>query len=350
MDILLVSEGDSVHTYRWYCALKKKGHNVIVASFRKTTKYTYDQFYILGYEPLKKFGYLFSFFHLKVLIKKFKPDIVFAHYLSSYGFFSVLTGYYPTVVTAWGSDVLIAPKKTILHRMFLCFVVRRADCILSVAEHMSAQLALLGKSSKILTRPFGVDTSVFNMSRRKSFNQIPIIISTRNFTSVYSVETLVVAASFMYQNGAVFKLWLVGDGELRSKLEDMVLKFGLTDVVVFFGRVSQLRLADLLSQADIFVSTAISDGNNISLNEAMACGCYPIATDIPANSQWLRHGENGALFDCGDSFQLAAAIQKSFEIDLKKVALINSQIVKTDASWENCVDEVEKLFNSLILK
>ena len=64
-------------------------------------------------------------------------------------------------------------------------------------------------------------------------------------------------------------------------------------------------MALLLGQADLFISTSPSDGNNISLNEAMACGVFPIVTDIAANRAWITHGENGLLFPCRDANALA---------------------------------------------
>lgn len=48
--------------------------------------------------------------------------------------------------------------------------------------------------------------------------------------------------------------------------------------------------------------------DGLTINEAVGCECFPIATNIPANSQWIDQGENGFLFDIYDFKKLAECI------------------------------------------
>ena len=118
------------------------------------------------------------------------------------------------------------------------------------------------------------------------------------------------------------------------------------------GRVDHARLAKLLAQADIFVTPALSDGNNVSLNEAMACGCFPIGTDIPANRQWLEHGVNGLLYPPGDPDALADCILRSAADSAwrDRAALTNRAIIKQRADWHICVARMHEIYANAITR
>ena len=108
----------------------------------------------------------------------------------------------------------------------------------------------------------------------------------------------------------------------------------------------------MLARADIFVTPALSDGNNVSLNEAMACGCFPIGTAIPANAQWLDDGVNGLLYPPGDHAALACCIRKAANnIELReRAAKVNRDIVERKADWRICVRRMEDVYASAITR
>jgi glycosyltransferase involved in cell wall biosynthesis len=114
----------------------------------------------------------------------------------------------------------------------------------------------------------------------------------------------------------------------------------------FHGHVDHQVLAGLLAGSDIFVTPALSDGNNVSLNEAMACGCFPIASNIPANSQWITDGVNGYLYPAGDVTRLADAIEMA--IDKTELRLsartANRAIVETKVDWRICVKRMDDIY------
>ena len=60
--------------------------------------------------------------------------------------------------------------------------------------------------------------------------------------------------------------------------------------------------------ADLYISPSHVDGSSVSLMEALACGLPCLVSDIPANQEWVREGENGWLFPDGDDERLAGKI------------------------------------------
>jgi len=124
---------------------------------------------------------------------------------------------------------------------------------------------------------------------------------------------------------------------------------GVGQYVEFLGMVPHKNMPRLLQNADVFVTTSLTDGNNISLNEGMACGAFPVASDIPANRQWIRHGINGFLFPVGDVDLLAEAIVEAIrQPGLRQEAGDqNWDIVRRKASWVKSMATIENYYHRL---
>lgn len=99
---------------------------------------------------------------------------------------------------------------------------------------------------------------------------------------------------------------LVGDGPLRSQLEDMNQELGLASKVTLFGE--QRDVGTYLSAFDIAVLTSDTEGCSNALLEAMALGKPIVATDVGGNREVVNHGETGLLVPRDDPEALAEAI------------------------------------------
>lgn len=349
--ILYVADAASIHTRRWAEHYRDRGLDVHVASFSAAT-IPGVQLHELPTAGLGRVGYFLAIPVLQQIVRRLRPDVVHAHYLTSYGFLAALAGLRPLIVTAWGSDALIAPRKSRLLRYFASYAVRHADVVTTLADHMNAPVADLGVSlEKITSTPFGVDTQFFRLSPFGTIDHQPLtLICTRNFDLVYDIGTLIRALAQVFSGRRQLVVNLVGDGPLRESLETLVRELELESHINFHGQVEHKVLAGLLAHADIFVTPALSDGNNVSLNEAMACGCFPIATNIPANAQWITDGQNGYLYPTGDVAALAHAI--GMAMDKKELRLsartANRAIVETRVDWRTCVKRMDDIYLKVV--
>jgi glycosyltransferase involved in cell wall biosynthesis len=78
----------------------------------------------------------------------------------------------------------------------------------------------------------------------------------------------------------------------------------------------------------------------------MACGAFPIVTDIPANREWVNSGENGILFNSRDWNSLADAIVRALHDPglRNRAAKMNWEIVQQRASWQNNMTMMEQQY------
>ncbi len=94
------------------------------------------------------------------------------------------------------------------------------------------------------------------------------------------------------------ELWLVGDGEQRESLEQLVAAHKLAEVVTFFGRQPYERLAAFYESADAFVMPTLDDYRALVGFEALAHGLPLLHSRYDgAHGEVLCDGENGRLFD-----------------------------------------------------
>ncbi len=104
-----------------------------------------------------------------------------------------------------------------------------------------------------------------------------------------------------------WQLTILGEGSIRSELEDLRSQLQLTDCVHLPGAVKNVQ--DYLYQADLFVMSSRVEGFPMALCEAMACGLPVIATDcLSGPRDIIEDGINGVLVATEDVAALAAGL------------------------------------------
>lgn len=136
MKLLLLSDPNSVHTIKWAKSLAQYGIDIIIFGLgdfivndyddiKNITVKTLNETVTRDEGALSKLKYLKAIPTIKNIIKDFEPDIVHAHYASSYGLVGALSGFHPFVVSVWGADVFSFPLKSPIHKMMLKYNLKK---------------------------------------------------------------------------------------------------------------------------------------------------------------------------------------------------------------------------------
>jgi glycosyltransferase involved in cell wall biosynthesis len=126
----------------------------------------------------------------------------------------------------------------------------------------------------------------------------------------------------------------------------------LDDIVRMREWMAPDELAQHLASADIYAACPEIDATSVSLLEAMAAGCYPIVTNLAANREWIKNGENGALFPVGDEGALAQAIITAADNlpQLERARSLNSDIIRRRALWRNNMSQVDDIIADILTR
>jgi glycosyltransferase involved in cell wall biosynthesis len=225
-------------------------------------------------------------------------------------------------------------------------VLARCDRVTSDAAVLTQAIAAFGVPSEhILTVPMGVEPGRFSAGAKRAERPF-VVLSTRRLERVYAVETLLSSFQLLSEEErGGFELRIAGNGSRERALHHLAGPLP----VAFLGWLATADLDHELERAHVYVSTSLSDSTSVSLLEAMAAGCLPVVSDIPANREWVRDGETGLLFACGDAPGLAACLRRAAgDAELRRrAALENRRTIAERANWDANMSLVERLFTDL---
>ena len=352
MKILFIASAGSTHSHKWISYFVSKNYQICWASLNTTltevdSRVAYHQ---LSNAPHWSTLWL-VYLRLLQLKKTFEPDIIHVHSAGSYGLMGWLLGFKNTVLTLWGSDVLLNKSKPFLRKL-LPRIIASNRLVTTDAKHMISEVEALGvKSPKINLINFGVDTEKFQPKKATRFIEKKFrlqgdfrVISMRNFLPVYDLETLIRASVLVINKWPSAHFYLCGSGEQEQMLKLLVSQLKIEKNVHFLGFVSTGDLPELLNSMDAYVSTSKSDaGIASSTAEAMSCGLPAVISDVYDNKEWIRDGTSGFLFESGDEVQLAAKIDQVVKMSQRERSSIGSAARKKIVDENNFFYEMKKM-------
>lgn len=320
--LLILADVASSHTEKWTLALAAQGYTIGLFSLNHSE----DKWYLkhsnisLLYEPdspehkpylFSKLKYLLSFGELKRVITEFKPDVLHAHYASSYGLLASLSKFKPYVLSVWGSDVFEFPKKSPVHKFILKYNLDHADRILSTSHAMKLELGkYTNKTIEVI--PFGVDTKVFSPAPFKSATQKDVlhIGAIKSMEDGYGISTIIEAADLIKHCAPDKKLkfYLIGSGKQLLMYRKRVIKLGLSDLIEFTGKIPFSEIAHYHNNLDIFLNVPLlNESFGVSVIEAMACEKPVIVSNAPGLIEIVNE-ESGIIIKKDNATELASAI------------------------------------------
>lgn len=259
-----------------------------------------------------------------------KYDIVLAERSTSYGFFSLFTNAKVKVVAQQGiSDIFpntffSRSYKKILQRL----VYKKVDIIHAWGNAMVPAMLKSGANpEKIIVRPKGIDLIRFLFAQNKldsNRSEISAIV-TRSLLPEYNHWVIIYAIAELKKIGLILRVTIVGDGTLVHDLKNLSVKLGVSELIIFKGRIHNDDLPSLLSENELYISTPITEGASSSLMEAMAIGLFPIVTHLPGNMSFIKHEQNGLLVDVGSVESLVEAIINYYKLNSKKFVEVTTQ-------------------------
>ena len=141
-------------------------------------------------------------------------------------------------------------------------------------------------------------------------------------------------AKTLKELGYDFELWIIGDGELREKIEKQINEAGLQDVVKLKGFINPPY--SMLAQADIFLNTSEAEGFSLVVAEAFCLGIPVVSTNVSGPRELLGDSEYGILTSQEEK-DIASAVRTMMDKpQLRKhysvMSIIRSQMFNVDAS------------------
>jgi glycosyltransferase involved in cell wall biosynthesis len=265
-----------------------------------------------------------AFLNLYRIIRKEKPDIVHLHLLKARllgGIAAKLAGAVHIVETFHGNlfrgyygrvkTALIVAAERVAGWLVM-------DRVVALSESQRRELIghRICPPSNIRVIPLGLDLkrftgcSRFSGELRKELGLSPntvLLGAIGRLVPIKGIDYLLSAAELVFRSTHTdFCLLIVGDGQLRKRLESRVAAMGLDGKIRFLGW--RFDLERIYADLDIVVLSSLNEGTPVCLLEAMAAGKAIVATDVGGVPDLVEDGRTGLLVPPKSSLALARAI------------------------------------------
>lgn len=234
--------------------------------------------------------------------------------------------------------------KKYLYRLYLkrSSNLKYFDYYIPISSYLAKRLELLGiDKNKISVVPNIVETNSFreNKSETKELN----IVYVGGYTEFKGILILLDSLKHLNKN---YKCDLYGSGELKEEIRNIISKNKLN--VSVNEEIEYSQMSEMLSNYNILIfPSIIPEAFGRAIIEAMAAGCFPIASKIGGTTDIITDNSIGALFEPGNSQELTDILNK---LDLGKIS--KNSLVKHSKMYcgNNLGIEVKKIYEKLNLK
>lgn len=247
---------------------------------------------------------------LRQFIKTESPDVIIS-FLSNVNVATIIAslGLDIPVIICERTDPFVMPTSHYI-KFFSWLTYRFADVILVqtqvVADKYVDSYSTL-KRLRVIPNP--VSVQVQNFQHPLNINVSKRLISVGRLDEGKQFDVLINIFSHLAQRHSDWSLFIFGEGDLRSALQQQITELNLNNRILLMGR--SIKIDKELAQADIFVLTSRYEGFPNALLEAMAVGLPCVAFDCPSGPREITlNGQVALLVSLNDEHALELAIER----------------------------------------
>ena len=364
MKICFIAPANNYHTQKWCHWFRNRGYQIDVISFTEgeiedcTVHYINSGAGVRGSDT-QKLKYLFQARKVHEIISEIKPDVINAHYATSYGTVAALANLHPYYLSVWGSDIYDFPKKSILHRMMLLFSLNRATYLLSTSRAMAKEASQYTRKPFDIT-PFGVDCELFSPDKtpKKKYDAVNtkngrdyVIGTVKSLSDKYGIATLLRATALLKKQHpeVPVQLQIAGKGPQENEYKALAKELGIENITNWMGFIPQEQAALAWAAMDcgIIPSESESESFGVSAVEAQACGTPVIISDIPGLMEATMPGKTSVVVPRKHPQELAQTMFEMY-IDVDKrhgFGQAGRKFVCETYELNQCFEEIEEIYS-----
>jgi len=352
MKIIYFSLDYSPHDHRFLSALSQSEHEVFYVRLQRGPRQVESRpvpenveivQWAGGQKPFAWRNLPHLVLDFRRVVRKIRPDLIHAGPIQTCAFIAVLSGFRPILTMSWGFDLMKDVYRGWAWAQITRYVLRNTQYFTSDANVTRDKAVFYGMNpEKTVVFPWGVDLEHFRPHPAPRTPHGFTLFCNRAWEPIYGVDVLARAFVKVAAERPQLRLLLLGSGSQGHLIRDILSNGGVLEQVTFAGQINNADLPRFYQMADLYISASHVDGSSVSLMEALACGLPCLVSDIPANKEWVREGENGWLFRDGDVDDLAAKITQALENRklLPQIGQNARMIAEERADWRKNVQKL----------
>ena len=170
-----------------------------------------------------------------------------------------------------------------------------------------------------------------------------LIVTTGRLALQKNYELAVKAAKILRDRGVDFKWLFIGEGSERSRIENLIKEYNLSDQVILLGMRSNPY--PYMARCDVYVQTSSFEGFGLTIAEAKILGKPVVSTNFDVVHDQLKHGENGLIAEMTPE-SVAENIIHLLEDDNLRNQIVANVKREKNTTYISEVEKVEKLLDA----
>jgi glycosyltransferase involved in cell wall biosynthesis len=207
-------------------------------------------------------------------------------------------------------DLSVVQRKRLLGSFFARAIARNTTAWIANSQAIAGDLARWAiPRARVHMIPNGIEVS--EDVGRKSRNGFVHFVSMGRLDADKAVDQTIRAFAALSAD-APAHLTILGDGPCRRELEALSRRLGQQRRISFLGSVADVT--PYLKEADVYLSSSVSEGMSNALLEAMSRGVMPVVSRVSGAEDLIEEGVSGFLVPPGDETTLAARLAEALSM------------------------------------
>jgi glycosyltransferase involved in cell wall biosynthesis len=246
--------------------------------------------------------------HFLRFFRASRPDVVHLHNPTPtiYAAPSARLAGVPSIVSTRHS--LVAPPRNLTMERKYKVAALFCDWIVGICEATTSNIKDAGNAPdrKIVTVYNGALPVALPPADQRPAKTGFTLLYVGRLEVVKNLQFLLTAFRAAIAQMPELRLWIVGDGTERGRLEEVTDQLGVRPNVTFWGQ--QLDVAPFFASADAFVMSSVSEGLPMSLLQALSSRLPAVVTDVGGMAEVVRLAEAGLTVPLGNAEAMAEAL------------------------------------------
>ena len=294
-----------------------------------------------------------SIYSISRIVKKVNPDIIHCHSSKGgvYGRLIALKYKIPVIYNShgWAFDMNISNIKKFIYVYIEKILGIFTDKIVNISYHdnLSAISHKIAKQDKMKLIPNGIDLEKFKLYNNDKYKDKYVVGMVGRISEQKSPNTFVEIAKKINEQIPNAYFILVGDGDKRKEIEQLIRSYKLEDKFLITGWVN--NTANYINVFDIALLTSKWEGFGLVLAEYMAMKKPIVASNVGGIPDVVNDNINGFIVEYGDIDMFVKKILYIKNNEKVRSKFINNgkNIVEKNFNIKRVVKEHEDLYETL---
>lgn len=351
--LCLLANAASPHTQKWAVELSRRGWAVELISFLPA-EIPNVPVHVVPKALGGKIDFILRISWVESKVRELRPDLVHAHYATSFGFLGALSGEHPFILSAWGSDIFSFPRKSMFHRYLLQWILGKADFLCSTSSVMAEEMRIYLEDKKgIEVIPFGVDVELFSPPQNEEpMTPGKVVFGVAKYLQpVYGLDLLLKAFALIEEKepGRAL-LRIAGAGPELWKLQTLAGKLKISDKVEWVGAIPNSEVAEFYRNLDVVVVPSRKESFGVTAVEGSACERPIIASRVGGLPEVVIDQVTGLMVDPESVDSLACAMEYLIDHpeERRRMGKAGRDFILEHYDWQNNVTQMEQVYQTLL--